>query len=193
VVDRPPSDLTRVLTRPLARLRERRRSRPHEPVLIEVFDTLPGPAEVVWELITDWEHQGDWMLEASDFEVVGDRRTGVGVEAKATVRIGPFRTRDRVRVSMWEPPRILVIEHLGWVKGAGEIQMVPIREGTRLRWRETLFAPRLLGPFGRLGLRLFAPKMKAIFQRDLRVLRSLVRLRASAAFDDQSSADGSAR
>ena len=161
--------------------------------MIEVFDTMPGPAEVVWELITDWEHQGDWMLEATDFEVVGDRRVGVGVEAKATVRVGPIRTRDRVRVSMWEPPRILVIDHLGWVKGAGEIQMVPIREGTRLRWRETLFAPHLLGPFGRLGLRLFAPKMKATFQRDLRVLRSLVRLRASAAFEDQSSGDGSAR
>jgi carbon monoxide dehydrogenase subunit G len=177
VVDRPPVWLTRGPSRLLRRL-PRRRSQPHQPVVIEVFDTMPGPPEIVWELITDWEHQGDWMLEATDFEVVGERRQGVGVEARATVRIGPLRTRDRVRVSMWEPPRILVLEHLGWVKGAGEIQMVPIREGTRMRWRETLFAPRLLGPFGRLGLRLFAPRMKAIFQRDLRVLRSLVRLRS---------------
>jgi carbon monoxide dehydrogenase subunit G len=162
-------------------------------VVIEVVDTMPGPPEVVWELITDWEHQGDWMLEATDFEVVGPQREGVGVEAKATVHVGPLRTRDRVRVSMWEPPRILVIEHLGWVKGAGEIQMVPIREGTRMRWRETLFAPRALGPLGRAGLRLFTPRMKAIFQRDLRVLRGLVRLRSSAPFDGQSSEDGSAR
>ncbi len=162
-------------------------------MVIEVVDTMPGPPEVVWELITDWEHQGDWMLEATDFEVVGPQREGVGVEAKATVHVGPLRTRDRVRVSMWEPPRILVIEHLGWVKGAGEIQMVPIREGTRMRWRETLFAPRALGPLGRAGLRLFTPRMKAIFQRDLRVLRGLVRLRSSAPFDGQSSEDGSAR
>ena len=182
MVDRPPDQLSP------------RRSRPHTPVVIELLDTMPGPPEVVWELITDWEHQGDWMLEASAFEVIGEQREGVGVEAKATVRIGPFRTRDRVRVSMWEPPRILVIEHLGWVKGAGEIQMVPIREGTRMRWRETLFAPKLLGPIGRLGLRLIAPRMKAIFQRDLRVLRSLVRLRTSVgASGDQSSGAGSAR
>ena len=77
---------------------------------------MPGPPEVVWALITDWEHQDDWMLEASDFEVIGDQREGVGVEAKATVRIAGIKTRDTVRVSMWEPPRILVIDHLGWVK-----------------------------------------------------------------------------
>jgi carbon monoxide dehydrogenase subunit G len=155
-----------------------RRSR--RPVVIEVLDTLPGPPEVVWELLTDWEHQGDWMLEASRFEVIGEQREGVGVEARATVRIGGLRTRDRIRVSMWEPPRILVIDHLGWVKGAGEIQLVPIREGTRIRWRETLFAPRILGPVGRVGLRLFAPLMQRTFQRDLKVLRGLVRLRASS-------------
>lgn len=158
--------------------REGRRAR--RPVVIEVLDTMPGPPEVVWQLITDWEHQGDWMLEASRFEVIGEQREGVGVEARATVRIGWIPTRDRIRVSMWEPPRILVIEHLGWVKGAGEIQLVPIREGTRMRWRETLFAPRLLGPFGRIGLRLFAPLMRRVFRRDLRVLRGLVRLRASS-------------
>jgi carbon monoxide dehydrogenase subunit G len=157
---------------------EGRRSR--RPVVIEVLDTMPGPPEVVWELLTDWEHQGDWMLEASRFEVIGDQREGVGVEARATVRIGGLRTRDRIRVSMWEPPRILVIDHVGWVKGAGEIQLVPIREGTRMRWRETLFAPKLLGPVGRAGLRSLAPLMRRTFQRDLRVLRSLVRLRSSS-------------
>jgi carbon monoxide dehydrogenase subunit G len=155
------------------------RRRPRRPVVIEVLDTMPGPPEVVWELITDWEHQGDWMLEASRFELIGDRREGVGVEAKATVRIGGLRTRDRIRVSMWEPPRILVIDHLGWVKGAGEIQLVPTREGTRMRWRETLFAPRLLGVLGRLGMRAFTPLLHRTFQRDLRVLRSLVRLRSA--------------
>ncbi len=148
-------------------------------MVIEVADTMPGPAEVVWSLITDWEHQDDWMLEASDFEVVGEQREGVGVESRATVRIGGIRTRDTVRVSMWEPPRILVIDHLGWVKGSGEIQLQPVAEGTRMRWRETLFAPPKLGPFGRLGLKLMTPVMQRIFRRDLRVLRSLVRSRAA--------------
>jgi hypothetical protein len=118
------------------------------------------------------------MLEASDFEVVGEQRQGVGVESRATVRIAGIRTRDTVRVSMWEPPRILVIDHLGWVKGSGEIQLHPVSEGTRMRWRETLFSPPKLGPIGRLGLRLASPLMRRIFRRDLRVLRSLVRSRS---------------
>lgn len=136
---------------------------------------MPGPPEVVWALLTDWEHQDDWMLEASDFEVIGDQREGVGVEAKATVRIAGIRTRDTIRVSMWEPPRILVIDHLGWVKGTGEIQLHPVSEGTRMRWKETLFLPRRLGPIGRLGLVLVSRLMRRIFRRDLRVLRALVR------------------
>ena len=154
-------------------------ARRQHPVVIEVSDTMPGPPEVVWALITDWEHQDDWMLEASDFEVVGEQREGVGVESRATVRIAGIRTRDAVRVSMWEPPRILVIDHLGWVKGSGEIQLQPVSEGTRMRWRETLFPPPKLGPFGRLGLRAMSPLMRRIFQRDLRVLRSLVRGRSA--------------
>jgi carbon monoxide dehydrogenase subunit G len=152
---------------------------PRRPVVIELLDTMPGPPEIVWALLTDWERQGDWMLEASDVEVVGRQREGVGVEARAKVRIAGITTRDRIRVTMWEPPRILVIEHLGWVKGTGELQMAPIREGTRLRWRESLFPPARLGPFGVIGLRLFAPILRRIFRRDLRVLRELVRARAA--------------
>jgi uncharacterized protein YndB with AHSA1/START domain len=167
VVDRPPFGVS-VEAPPRGR------------VVIELLDTMPGPPEIVWELLTDWERQGDWMLEASDVEVVGRQREGVGVEARANVRIAGITTRDRIRVTMWEPPRILVIEHLGWVKGTGELQMAPIREGTRIRWRESLFPPPRLGPFGVVGLRLFAPILRRIFRRDLRVLRELVRGRAAA-------------
>ena len=155
------------------------RKRADRSVVIEVLDTMPGPPEVVWALITDWEHQSDWMLEASDFEVTSEYREGVGVEARATVRIAGIRTRDTVRVSMWEPPRLLVIDHLGWVKGSGDIQLAPVSEGTRIRWRETLFAPKKLGPIGRVGLAVLAPVMRRIFRRDLRVLRGLVRSRST--------------
>lgn len=145
-------------------------------VSIEVVDLMPGPREIVWELITDWEHQGDWMLEASDFLVTSEHREGVGVEALATIRIGGIRTRDRVRVSTWEPPECLVIEHLGWVRGHGDIRLTAADADTRIVWLETLQAP--LGMVGHLGLRLFAPLMRRIFRRDLRVLRGLVRARS---------------
>jgi uncharacterized protein YndB with AHSA1/START domain len=145
-------------------------------VRIEVADLMPGSREIVWDLITDWEHQDDWMLEASDFLVTSEHREGVGVEALATIRIGGIRTRDRVRVSVWEPPERLVIEHVGWVRGRGDIRLTAADLDTRLTWVETLQAP--LGIVGHLGLWLFAPLMRRIFRRDLRVLRGLVRARS---------------
>jgi uncharacterized protein YndB with AHSA1/START domain len=151
-------------------------SKSQRSVRIEVADLMPGSREIVWDLITDWEHQDDWMLEASDFLVTSEHREGVGVEALATIRIGGIRTRDRVRVSVWEPPERLVIEHVGWVRGRGDIRLTAADLDTRLTWVETLQAP--LGIVGHLGLWLFAPLMRRIFRRDLRVLRGLVRARS---------------
>lgn len=145
------------------------------PVIIDVGRSLPGPPEVVWRLITDWEHQDDWMLEASDFVVTSAAREGIGVEAAATIRIGGIRTRDTITVSGWDPPGRLVIEHRGWVRGTGDIRLASQGDGgTRIDWRETLVAP--LGPLGWIGLTAFRPIMRRIFQRDLRVLAGLVRV-----------------
>jgi hypothetical protein len=143
-------------------------------------EVCAGPPEAIWELITDWEHQDDWMLEASDFVVVSEQREGVGVEAEATIRIGGIQTRDRVRVSGWEPPRRLVIDHLGWVTGHGVIELTAIAgRRTHVWWREELNPP--LGAVGALGMNVFKPLMGRIFRRDLRILAALARARASGA------------
>jgi len=150
------------------------------PIAIVVAATVPGPPDVVWRLITDWERQGEWMLEARDFVITSAHREGTGVEAEATVRIGGISTRDRIRVTGWNPPRRLSLEHVGWVSGSGDLLLIPAgaRE-TRVVWREALCAPRLgplgwLGPVGWLGLLLFRPLMRRIFRRDLRVLAEVV-------------------
>lgn len=148
-------------------------------VVLEMGDVLPGPLDVVWHLITDWEHQGDWMLEASDFVVVSAVRDGVGVEAEATINIGGITTRDRIRVAAWEPNKHLRIEHLGWVSGTGDIYLTPLgRRQTHLFWREELTPP--LGIVGAVGMTVFKPVMGRIFRRDLRVLAGLVRAAARA-------------
>ncbi len=141
--------------------------------------TLPGPPEVVWDLITDWEHQDDWMLEASDFVVLGSQREGIGVEAEATIKIGGVKTRDRIRVVAWEPLRLLSIAHEGWVAGRGELFLTPIgKDRTHMFWREELEPP--LGVLGSIGLTIFKPLMGRIFRRDLRILAGLTRARATA-------------
>jgi hypothetical protein len=150
------------------------------PVVIEVAQTLPCPPSVAWELITDWEHQGDWMLEATDFVVLGDQREGVGVLAEATVTIGGISTRDKVRVFAWEPNKRLGIEHMGWVSGSGEMFLTALGgDRTHLFWREELFPP--MGALGALGISAFKPIMTRIFERDLRILESLGRARMKAA------------
>ena len=142
------------------------------PVALEMETTVPAAPELVWRLITDWERQGDWMLEASDFVVTSAHREGIGVEAEATIKIAGIETRDKVRVTGWEPPRRLAIEHLGWVSGAGEIYVVPSGPGrSHLFWREELYPP--LGLLGALGLTAFKPLMRRIFVRDLDVLVGL--------------------
>ena len=149
------------------------------PVVLEMAETLPGPPDVVWRLITDWEHQDDWMLEASDFVVTSDIREGVGVEAEATIKIGGISTRDKVRVIGWEPEHRLAIEHLGWVSGKGEMFLTKLGgDRTHLFWREHLYPP--LGVAGALGITAFKPVMYRIFKRDLKVLAGLVRAASSS-------------
>lgn len=150
------------------------------PVTIELAQTVPGPPSVVWELITDWEHQNDWMLEARDFKVISEQREGVGVEAEATISIGGITTTDVVRVVGWEPDRRLAIEHRGWVSGHGEIHLTPLgSDRTHIFWREELEPP--IGVLGALGLTAFKPLMTRVFRRDLKVLAGLVRARTAAA------------
>jgi len=143
-----------------------------KPVVLSLGADLKGSPSVVWRLITDWEAQGEWMLEASDFVVVSPHREGVGVEAEATIRVAGIATRDRIRVDVWEKERALGIVHLGWVGGRGDLHLEPTADGTRFEWREELRPP--WGILGAVGLRIFRPLLARTFRRDLRILAEIV-------------------
>ena len=139
---------------------------------IDTSIEIDRPPAAVWPYLVDWERLGRWMREARSFRVTSDHREGIGVTAEATVRIAGITTRDRVRVTRWEPPTLLELVHLGWVSGTGTMRLTPTGTGCRLDWRETLRPP--WGVLGAVGIRLFLPRMRAIFARDLRLLRELV-------------------
>lgn len=141
-------------------------------VYITVGIDIDRPPDAIWPHLVDWENLHLWMQEARDFRVVSDRWEGVGVEAEARVRIAGLTSRDRIRVIRWEPPAILELAHLGWVKGTGYMELSPVERGTHLFWREELRPP--WGILGAIGLRLLAPLMRRIFARDLRLLREIV-------------------
>lgn len=133
---------------------------------------IPRKPDIVWPYLVDWERLNRWMLEARAFRVTGPSRVGVGVEAEATIRIAGITTRDPIRVTRWEPPSVLEMDHLGWVKGKGYMELTPEDGETTLLWRENLVPP--WGWLGATGMRVVAPLMRRAFLRDLRVLRDLV-------------------
>ncbi len=140
--------------------------------MVETAVEIAAPPEAVWRRLVDWEHLDAWMREASEFQVVTSHREGVGVEARAKIRIAGITTVDTVRVSRWEPPGWFEIEHLGWVKGSGLMHCRPTPAGTWLWWRETLVPP--WGLVGWVGMRFLRPAMGWVFRRDVRLLKALV-------------------
>jgi uncharacterized protein YndB with AHSA1/START domain len=141
-------------------------------VVITTEASIARPPEAVWPHLVDWELLGRWMREARGFRVLSAHRQGVGVEAEATIRIAGITTRDRIRVTRWEPPSVLEMAHLGWVKGTGYMEVSPTDSGTHLFWREALVPP--WGLLGLLGMTLVRPLMRHTFRRDLALLRELV-------------------
>lgn len=139
--------------------------------LEQSVDILASP-ESVWRAITDWERLGDWMKEGSGFKVTSISREGIGVTATARIRVGLITTYDPIRITKWDKPHLLEMEHLGWVKGTGIMQILPIEGGSRLSWWEMLSPP--WGPFGALGMRLYKPLMHRTFVADLANLKSLL-------------------
>jgi uncharacterized protein YndB with AHSA1/START domain len=142
------------------------------PVTFAMTIRIARRPEAVWPFLVDWERLDRWMREARDFRVLGEQREGVGVEAETTVRIAGISTRDRIRVTRWEPPWILELRHEGWVRGTGFMELARGERGTELFWREELVAP--WGILGRIGMRAVSPLMRRVFRRDLRLLKELV-------------------
>jgi uncharacterized protein YndB with AHSA1/START domain len=142
------------------------------PVHLPTSIDIRRPPEAVWPWLVDWEELPRWMREMRAVRVIGTRREGVGVEAVATVRIGFLSTTDPIVVTRWEPPAVLEIEHLGWVRGAGYMELSPTEEGTHLFWRESLVPP--WGILGRLGMAAYRRILWRTFARDLERLRDLV-------------------
>lgn len=148
------------------------------PVELEMSIGIRASSEKVWSYLVDWDNLDRWMTEASDFKVTSPHREGVGVTARATITMAGITTDDPVRVTRWEPPSVLEIEHLGWVSGLGLMECVPEWSGTRLLWKEKLNPP--LGVLGAVGIRAFKPIMRSVFEKDLALLKKLVESESNA-------------
>lgn len=133
---------------------------------------LPVPLERVWELLLRWEEQPRWMRDADSVRVIGSQRGGVGTMIAVRTRVlnVPLFT-ERLEVTMWEPPRRLVMAHRSFVRGVGTWRLQPVEGGTWFSWVEDLRLPVPI--LGELALRVYRPFMRRLMREALAALREL--------------------
>lgn len=107
-------------------------------------------AQQLWDAVTDWERQGDWMPQTT-VTVDPTSPTGLGQRFTARSGVGPAGFDDPMVVDVWEAPRRCEVAHLGRVvTGRGVFLVEPIGENrSRFTWNEELASTgvrRLLDP-----------------------------------------------
>lgn len=140
---------------------------------LEARTSIRATPEKVWVLLTDWERQAEWMPDVARMRLLSQERELGARLAVRTKVFGVPLTTDLVRVTAWEPPRRLAVEHEGLVVGTGEwrLEAAP-GGGTDFTWVEELRLPPPV--LGDLALRLYAPWQRWMLRRSLRNLRRLV-------------------
>jgi uncharacterized membrane protein len=144
-------------------------------VWLSVEVEVAAPPSVVWEVLTTWERQPEWMLDARAVEVLTPERAGEGVTIRCPTNLLGVTVQDVMRVTDWDPPRRLAVTHLGRViTGTGAFELEELDGArTRVTWWEEIDPP--LGRFGAFGARVFVlPVVRRIFARSLRRFAALV-------------------
>ena len=142
---------------------------------IEVGIDLDATVDHVWNVVEPVERHVDWMADAVAIRFVNEQRRGVGTTFLCDTKVGPITLTDKMEITEWEPGRVMGVRHVGVVTGTGRFTLEPIDDGrrTRFTWTEDLRFPWWLG--SRLGEAIGGKiVMKAIWRRNLRVLKRLV-------------------
>ena len=126
-------------------------------VELRVSIDVAAPPERVFEAMTDWAHQGEWMPGTSVAVVKGSgQAVGDEIVARTALSKGKLNRAgfdDPMRITGWERPVRCEVLHLGKVvRGAGVFEVEPLSTGgSRYTWIEWVDPP--LGVVGQVGLR----------------------------------------
>jgi hypothetical protein len=126
-----------------------------------------------WRRVLAWEDQITWIEDAVSVRVLTSHRGGVGVIVAVRTRVlGVPLLTDRLEVTLWDPPRRLVMAHRGLVRGVGEWLLQPVGGGTRFSWTEDLALPVPI--LGELLLLMYRPFMNRLMRSSLSNLKRTV-------------------
>jgi hypothetical protein len=121
-----------------------------------------------------WEEQVAWIEDADSIRVLTSHRQGVGVIVAVRTRVlGVPLFTDQLEVTMWDPPRRLVMAHRRLVRGVGDWRLEPAGRGATFSWTEQLHLP--VPVLGELALLLYRPFIRRLMRRSLSNLGRLLR------------------
>lgn len=148
---------------------------------LEIAREVAASPAVVWDVLTRWEEQPRWMLDAKAVEVLTPQRTGRGVTLRCPTNLLGVTVEDVMRVTRYEPPHVLEVTHLGRIiTGDGGFVLEALGSAsTKVTWWEEVTPP--LGRLGALGAQgLALPALRWIFGRSLASLGALAEAQAAA-------------
>jgi hypothetical protein len=142
---------------------------------LELRVDIQAPAQAVWDAMTSWTKQGEWMMATKVESLDGDGRH-VDARIRAFTGIGRIGILDTMTVTDWNPPTVCKVIHTGnIVRGTGEFVVEPIHEqAATFIWAEDLEIP--LGIIGKIGFLLIKPAFLFGIKRSLAKFAHLVEI-----------------
>ena len=130
---------------------------------------VAAPARVVWDYVTDWPRQGEW-IPMTRVEVVDPTR-GIGGRVRAWTGLGPVGFWDPMTITAWDQrpdgsARCEVLHTGSVVRGEGEFAVTSRgADACTFGWREGLIVPA--GPIGAVAWKVGGPLMRRVVGQSL--------------------------
>ena len=151
-----------------------------------------APAAVVWDYVTDWPRQGEWvpMTRVERVDPPGGQDgpsgpDGLGGRIRAWTGLGPLGFWDPMTITAWERDdggggRCEVLHRGRVVRGEAAFSVLARGpDACSFVWSEMLVLPG--GRLGALGFRLARPVLERLLDGALRAMRLRVETRPRAA------------
>lgn len=112
--------------------------------------TINTPANHVFDCITNWSSQSQWII-ATQVHATKNEGRGVGGEISAYTGLGPIGFTDTMIITDWDPPYRCSVKHTGRVvRGTGDFTVAPIsKQQSSFTWSEDFILP--FGVLGKTG------------------------------------------